>query len=162
MFKNNFNLIVSIGGVIFTKKDFLMLQKCMQKTGDQFFVIIENQHMQPITTDNNGNKIFYPLLQFKFPISIKWEELLSGGYISIDIFESLAREFFIFGDSGKWGRYIANEYWNRSLDPIGTPLHILGFKHECASIFKKYFSLSKEELDIVQKWLPSEYKDKIL
>jgi len=163
MFENDFELIALIGGVIFTEQDFYLLQDCMKETGDKLFAIIENEGAQPIITDENGKRVFHPPLRFKFPIDIGWQELKNGGGISMEIFESTNREFFVYGDSVKWGKYVANEYWERSIDPAGTPLEIIGFKKEFSDLFNKKFkfNLSRSERRRIMKWLPKLYKNRI-
>jgi len=161
MFEENFKLIALIGGVIFTENEFKSLQNCMLKAGDRWFVIIENKHMQPIVKDNNDKNIIQPLLNFKFPIDITWQELINGGFVSLDLFETSYKEFFVFGDSAKWGKYVANEYCNISVSSLGTPLDIIGFKPELAPIFEKHFKQSREEQEEIRKWLPQEYKNLI-
>jgi len=158
MFKENFELIVLMGGVIFTKNDFEALQNCMFKAGDKWFVVVENKYTQPVITGNDGQVMVHPLLHFKFPIEITWKELLNGGLVSMELFETSYKEFFVFGNSAKWGKYAANEYWNALADPAGTPLDIIGFKPELAPIFREYFKQSKEDQEEIREWLPQKYK----
>ncbi len=159
MFKKDFALFIFIGGVVFTEDDFKALQKCMLEAGDKWFVIAENKHTQPVIIGENGKTIVHPLLRFKFPAEITWDELLNGGLISMELFETSYKEFFVFGSSAKWGKYAANEYWDRSVDPAGTPLDIIGFKPEISSIFQKNFKQLKEEQEKIKEWLPPKYKD---
>jgi hypothetical protein len=158
MFKDDFALIALIGGVVFTEDDFKALQNCMLEAGDKWFVIVENKYMQPVITGNDGKIIIHLLLQFKFPVEITWDELLNGGLISMELFETSYKDFFVFGDSGKWGKYAANEYWDTSVDPAGTPLDIIGFKPELAHIFQEHFRQPKEEQEEIREWLPLNYK----
>lgn len=159
MFKKDFALIALIGGIVFTEEDFKALQKCMLETKDKWFVLVENKHMQPVITGNNGKIIIHPLLRFKFPTEITWDELLNGGLISMELFETSYKEFFVFGNSAKWGKYAANEYWDQSVDPAGTPLDIIGFKPECSTVFKEQFEQSEEEQEEIREWLPPKYKE---
>lgn len=158
MFKEDFALIALIGGVVFTEDDFKALQNCMLEVGDKWFVIVENQHMQPKFKGDDGEIIVDPLLQFKFPVEISWNELLNGGLLSMEVFQNACKEFFVFGSSAKWGKYAANEYWDRSVDPAGTPLDIIGFKPALASIFREHFKQLKKEQEEIREWLPQEYK----
>lgn len=158
LFKQDFTLLAFMGGVVFVEDDFKTLQKCMLEAGDEWFVIVENQHMQPKFKGNDGETILDPLLRFKFPVEISWNELLNGGLLSMEVFQNACKEFFVFGDSGKWGKYAANEYWDTSVDPAGTPLDIIGFKPELAPIFQEHFKQPKEEQEEIREWLPQEYK----
>jgi hypothetical protein len=158
MFNSTYRLIAMMGGAIFVKKDFQALQKCMLKTGDKFFVMIENANVRPLK-----EKMDFPHLRFKFPSNITWEEFHNGDEsvydISYEAFMITNKEYFIFGDSKNWGRYTACEYWDCGVNSFGTPLDIIGFKPKYSNIFSKYFRQSKEEVDIVQKWLPLKYKN---
>lgn len=162
MYREEYLLITLVGGVIFTEDDFLALQKCMFDAGDKWFVVIENKYMQPTLINDNGKTFVHPLLRFKYPVEITWKELLNGGLLSMELFESSYKEFFVFGSSSKWGKYAANEYWDRSVDPIGTPLDIIGFKTELVSVFQKYFKQSKEEQQKIKDWIPEEYKKRLI
>jgi len=138
--------------------NFETLQNCMFKAGDKWFVVVENKYTQPVITGNDGQVMAHPLLHFKFPIEITWKELLNGGLVSMELFETSYKEFFVFGNSAKWGKYAANEYWNASADPAGTPLDIIGFKPELAPIFRECFKQSKENQEEIREWLPQKYK----
>lgn len=161
MFKDEFELIPLLGGLIFAQKDFLMLQKCMQEVGDKFFVIIENKHIQPIITGENDKRIFHPLLRFKFPVDVTWQELMNGGLVSFEVFEMSYKEYFIFGDGGHWGKYVANEYWDQTVNASGTPLDIIGFKQKFSDLFRKNFEELIKNRQQILKWLPEVYKKRI-
>lgn len=158
IFKEKFVLIAMKGGVIFTESDFNILRQCMLDIGDEWFVIIENKDMQPIIKGDDGKAIVQPLLRFKFPVKISWSELLSGGLISMEIFQTSYKEFFVFGSSAKWGKYAANEYWDTSVNPTGTPLDIIGFESELMPVFQKHFKQIRKEQEAISDWLPKEYK----
>ena len=76
-----------------------------------------------------------------------------GEGISYEMFLRPVRNYYIFGDSGNWGQYSANDY--------KTPLDILIFKPEYASIFKEQFKQSKKEQREIKKWLPPKYRELI-
>jgi hypothetical protein len=136
-----FNMIVTIGGCLFAEEDFLQLQKIMQEVGEEYFVVVQNG--QEYT---NGE----PMFRMKFPVNITWKELISGNYISAVLIEMSLNEYYVFGASGKWGRYSATDYI--------LSLGIIGFKHELASIFKEHFQQSKKEQEEIQEWLPLNYR----
>lgn len=142
LFTKNYDLLALRGGVLFVEKRFKLLQECMRKTGDKYFVIIENSF---------GGKLKKPAFRMKYPINITWAELMSGNYISSVLFEMFHNEYFVFGDTGDWGKYVANDY--------ERPLDIIGFKKEHEATFRKYFKVSKKEhQEIRENWLPVSYK----
>lgn len=141
VFKEFYEIIVLEGGCLFSKDDFELLQSCLLKMGEKFFIVIEN---------NIGNEPEEPLFRMKYPSNISWEELMSGNFISSTIVEHPNKEFFVFGETTKWGKYSANDYtW---------PLDLLGFKSSVSEIFKNVFELSKEETNRISEWLPSNYR----
>ena len=176
MFQEGFILIAGLGGTPFGECDFLALQKCMREVGDKSFVMIENRNVREIGRGNN-----FPYLRFKFPVDLTWNELHNEGAkcynISHEVTWAPGKEYFIFGDSGLWGKYPASQYWDRSIDLSGTPLDITGFKPELASIFKQNFCFDEqmlyyeshlteeereEDRERLPKWLPLSYKKRML
>ena len=141
IYNPEFVIIALMGGCLFLEEDFLQLQKAMQEVGEEYFVII--QHSQDFTEGE-------PMFRTKFPVSITWEELTNGNYISAVLLEMSYNEYFVFGSKGNWGKYSANDYEN--------PVDIIGFKPELAPVFKENFRQSKEEQEEMQKWLPPKYK----
>lgn len=136
-----FEMMALRGGCLFLEEDFKQLQKAMQEVGEKCFVII--QRSQEFTDGE-------PMFRMKFPVSITWEELISGNYISAVLFEMSYNEYFVFSESGNWGKYSANDY--------EYPLDIIGFKPGLAPIFQEHFKQSKEEQEEIREWLPQEYK----
>ncbi len=66
-----------------------------------------------------------------YSAKITWQEIISGNFISTVLFNFPEKEYFVFGDSGFWGKYSANEY--------RYPLEIIGFKREYQSLFSKQY-----------------------
>jgi hypothetical protein len=64
------------------------------------------------------------------------------------------KEYFVFGETGNWGRYVANDY--------ESPLDILGFKREVANIFRSKFALSEAEEREIAGILPPAYRPAVL
>ena len=153
MFNESFKLIAQKAGILFTKEEYFALQKCMKVSGDEYFVIIENKFARNAIGD-------YPRLRFKFSVDTTWKELNNddekdfSDISSYDLILNPQKHFYVFGDSGKWGKYVANDY-------NYTPLDIIGFKPELAHIFKEYFKQSKEEQEEIREWLPHKYKELI-
>lgn len=151
MFNKGFELLAQKAGVLFTKEEYYALQKCMKVAGDKYFVIIENK------TSRNTIPDYHPL-RFKFTVDTTWKELnngdeknLTSDISSYDLLLNPQKHFFVFGDSGLWGKYTANDYND-------TPLDIIGFKPELASAFREHFKQPKEEQEEIREWLPKEYK----
>ena len=141
---SEFDMIALRGGCLFLEEDFKQLQRAMQEVGEEYFVII--QHSQDFTDGE-------PMFRMKFPVSITWEELTSGNYISAVLLEMSYNEYLVFGSKGNWGKYSANDYEN--------PLDIIGFKPELTPIFQEHFKQPKEEQEEIQEWLPQIYKELI-
>jgi len=141
MFSEDFSFLATIGGVLFDQKEFLRLQSCILKLGDTRIVIIQNDF---------GGEIETPLLRLSFPSDISWEELMSGNFISTVIFEMFTNEYFVFSESGKWGKYSAIDYEH--------PLDIYGFMPQYESFFRDSFKQSKKELEEVKNYLPPNYR----
>jgi len=140
-FSKKYEMLALRGGVLFEEKDFLQLQNCMKLVGDKYFVIIEND------VENKSK----PLIRVKFPVDISWQELMSGGVISIAIVEYDMNEYFVFGDSGAWGKYAANDYIHA--------LDIVGFKKEYSTLFREVFKVPLEESAEISEWVPKGYFD---
>ncbi|RQO78716.1 hypothetical protein DBR40_05505 [Pedobacter sp. KBW01] len=140
VFSKNFDLLVLEGGCLFVEEDFKKLQECILNVGDEFLFIIENDF---------GGRLKEPTFRMRFPSDINWQELNSGNFVSSTLLESIHKEFFVFGESGVWGKYSANDY--------DFPLDIVGFKESYKELFTKVFEQSEHELNNVKKHLPQEY-----
>jgi len=154
MFNEDFELISQIGGDLFTKEEYHNLQQCMKAAGDRYFVLIENEFVR-------DTKNYFPHLRYKFPVDTTWEMLNNGSEEFLDIsYETLfvdGKNFFVFGDSGKWGKYSA--YGKSSLsNHIDTPVDIIGFKPELAPVFQEYFKQPEEDIEEIWERLPESYK----
>lgn len=165
MFNNSFELFPLVGGNIFTaEKDFILLKSCMKLTGDKHFTIIQNKNVVVEVYYGKNEYRIHPFLRFKYPTNISWDELMSGGFISSELFQSGYKDYFVFGGSGSWGRYVANDYVQPSNLVSFNPLNIMGFKKEFSEVFKKNFEqLWQLEPEITSEilfseWLPDSYK----
>ncbi len=141
VFKKKYNIIVNRGGVLFIKDEFEFLKQCIKEIGDNYIVIIQN-------TFGKESKI--PPFRMKYPIDVSWEELNNGNFISTVLIETYTNEYFVFSESGAWGKYSANDY--------EYPLDIIGFTQEYSHIFQKYFKPNNEELNEIWEWLPEKYR----
>jgi hypothetical protein len=159
IFLPEFKLMTLSGGCTFGKKDFLRLQACMRALGEEYFVVIENTALSYgdyKAYKKEKDKISGKPLKFKYPVAIKWEELDTGDRLT-DLMLCVVedREFYVFGESGLWGKYAANAYSvskkfpsvlsNLGFGKTSAPLDILGFKNECAALFQEKFHMCMTE-----------------
>lgn len=140
-FKGGYSLYIMTGGVLLEKEDFESLQRCMIQLGDKSLIIIQNDF---------GGALKEPPLRMKYPVNITWEELLEGGFISTALFENYHYDFFVFSESGNWGKYAANIY--------EYPLSIIGFRTKYETVFEKEYVGSLQENEKLMNVIPDEYK----
>lgn len=150
MFQERFQLVPLKGGVIFTEEDFGLLQRCMIEMGNKEFVIVQNPDSCSDTyyTSQKLSKRD-PILRFKFPVNVSWDVLMSGGHLSDELFVFPRPEYFVYADSGTWGKYVANEFVDA--------LDIIGFEESYSPIFEQHFKTLIEP-DIVRTSLPHSYQ----
>lgn len=141
LFASGYELQASRGGCLFVQEEFVRLQECMQAIPEQFLFVIENTF---------GGRVKGPIFRMKFPTSISWDALAGGNFASSILLEMPHKEYFVFGESGSWGKYVANDY--------ESPLDILGFKRDVASVFENKFSLSEAEEREIAQVLPPAYR----
>jgi hypothetical protein len=142
VFAPDYELQFSRGGCLFVQEEFVKLQECTQAISEQFLFVIENTF---------GGLVREPVFRMKFPTGISWDDLTKGNFVSAILFEMPHKDYFVFGETGTWGRYVANDYT--------YPLYILGFKQEVAPVFQNKFMLSEtEERDIAES-IPLAYKE---
>jgi hypothetical protein len=144
VFNPNVELLLMKGGLLFEQEEFKILKKCLRKTDDKYVFIIEDfDEFKP--PHESG-----PLIRLKYPIDVTWEDINISDGLSYELFQRPVRNYYVFGDSGKWGKYVAND--------CEYPLDILGFHKEYASLFRENFRMSiKEEQEIID-WIPLDYK----
>ncbi|MBK8150914.1 MAG: hypothetical protein IPK58_22620 [Acidobacteria bacterium] len=103
-----------------------------------------------------------PERRFHYPSKISWNELMSGGVVGCEHFNNGRKDYFLFGDQGKWGRYVAN-CWLKPGHTLPTPLIFDGVLLEYLPQFQQSYTripLSAQERDdrlLIESWLPSEY-----
>lgn len=148
-FQPEFELMALSISTTFKEEDFKKLRSIMKLTGDRYFVIIQDhKEKNPrVTMGPNNTWVPHPPLRFIYPATITWDELMSGGEeyenISHELFREPYKEYFIFGDSGVWGKYAAN-------DPMPA-VHIFGFKKEYSKIFRQHFpEAAKEHYELLE------------
>jgi len=163
MFNSDFIVIPKVGGDIFTGiRDFNRLSSFMRELGDVEFAIVQNQDSN---TENsiNFNPVLDEIRRFHYPTTIEWDELMSGGTIGCEHFNNGRKDYFLFGDQGKWGRYVANSWLNPRFPNELTPLILDGVRSEYLFEYKNSFlTLPASELETKDQlflplWLPDEY-----
>lgn len=83
--------------------------------------------------------------------------MMSGGYISSELLQGATKDYFIFGEGGNWGRYVANSYENPSV-LFSTPLNIMGFKKVFSELFRSNFEeVLRLESHVIAQFLPDSY-----
>lgn len=140
---SGYEFLVRKGGVLFEEQEFKEIQECSNLLCDNHILIVEDYN------DLNPPHESGPILRLKYPSKITWDEINIYDGISYELFQRPVRNYFVFGDSGKWGKYAANDY--------ELPVDIFLFKKEYENLFKKRFKASGEELFELKEFLPKEY-----
>ena len=135
------DVIILKGGIVLYEKEFELFQSCMKSIGDNYFIILEDYD------ENNPPHSSGPPYRFKFPVNITWEEMTSGGdsyMLSYDVFLRPIRNYFVFGDSGAWGKYAGSDYeW---------PLDIIGFDKKYSDLFHDKFEIPEDDIEDLMRW----------
>ena len=163
IFKKDFEFISLLGGVTFEQEDFEQLQSCLQQIGERKFYVVQDTYgMSP------DQKKY--ALKMKYPSNIGWDELMSGNFISTILFETYPNHYYVFGDSGAWGMYVATDYVDEAVNPAGTPIRIIGFDPKYRAIFRDTFEIPEgeycenvdyipeEERPDLKEWVPEKYR----
>jgi hypothetical protein len=138
VYNANFDHFIQKGGVVFGREDFNLFMSCIKVIGDKQFVILEDYD------DANPPHTAGPALRFRYPTTITWEEIRSGADISDQTFKWPARNWFVFGDSGQWGKYTGSDY--------KYPLDIIGFTRKYSSLFTRKLVIPKEDIADLKVW----------
>ncbi len=126
IFQSNYLIDACLGVSLFTKDTFQKLQSVMKIIGEKSFVVI--QHTQDYTMGE-------PMFRLKFPITITWEELLKGNYISSVLLTMQYNQYFVFGESASWAKYAATDQL--------YPIDFYAFEERHKSIFEQIIDRSK-------------------
>lgn len=166
MFNPGFELFPLVGGDIFVaESDFTLLQDCIRRTGDENFAIVQNRNVVVGGGQIDGDHYDeHPFTRFKYPVDISWTDLMSGGIAGSEHFHNGCKDYFVYGDSGNWGRYVGNSYTKPTNMVSSNPLNIMGFKKEYSELFRRKFEeVRRLEPQItpeilLSEWLPDSYK----
>lgn len=138
VFNEDFDSIIRLGGIVFDRGELELYQSCMKITGDNYFIILEDYD------EANPPHSSGPSLRFKYPVDITWDEIISGDMISYQVFSRPVRMYYVYGDSGKWGKYAGNDY--------ASPIDIIGFERKYSDLFQDKFRISEEEFEDLKQW----------
>ena len=163
IFKENFEFVSLLGGVMFEQKDFERFGSCLQQIGGRNLLVFQD------TFGMSPDQKQYAL-KMKYPLNIGWNELMSGDFLSTALFEASKSNYYIMGDNGKWGMYVATEYVNEVVNPAGTPIRIIGFDPKYRTLFRGAFEIPEgkycenvdyipeEERPDLKEWVPEKYR----
>jgi hypothetical protein len=137
-------VIILKGGIIFTKNEFEIFKSCMRIVGDKVFTIIEQYDEKDPFKSPDGP------FHLKFPVDITWEEMTRGGdpnMPAFTVFLSPIRNYFVFGDSGLWGKFDGSDY--------EFPLKIVGFDKKYSALFHDKYKIPEEDVEDLKQWTAS-------
>ena len=122
-------------------KEFELLQSCMKITRDKYFIILEDYD------ENNPPHSSGPPYRLKYPADITWQEMTRNDdrhSFPFDVFFLPIRNYFVFGDSGAWGKYAGSDYkW---------PLDFIGFDKKYSSLFHDKFKIPEKDIEDLMEW----------
>lgn len=140
MYRPEFHLIFNLGGCLFEMEDFIKLQKVIKKMGEKYFVVVLH------SSDFEHWKHEF---RMKFPVDITWKNLISGNYISALLVEMSYNNYYIFGENGLWGKYVASDHF--------YPFDIYGIQNEYYDLFQKEFQPQNKDYKEILSLLPPKY-----
>lgn len=147
--KNEYAFFIAMGGILMDEDDFASISRWMTHFNDKYLYVLED-YQESAPPHQSG-----PPLRFRFPAKLRWEEINQQDGIAYELFGRPIRNYYVFGDSSMWGKYIANDYVDESINPAGTPIELITFKaNHC-----DYFSNELNCLHIDETWVPQCYKN---
>jgi hypothetical protein len=138
LYNKTFETIILKGGSVLPKDNFDAFLTCLRIVGDTSFIILEDYD------DNNPPHKSGPPFRFKYPINITIETIMSGADISKQVFLRPVRNYFVFGDSGQWGKYVGNDF--------EYPLEIIGFHNKYSSLFRSKLIIPEVDTEDLKQW----------
>lgn len=122
---------------LFWKENFELFQAIGRAFGERNLFIIEDEECE-----EDPQQTF----KLQIPIETTWSELSDGGFISDVVLNMHHNNYFVFGDSGNWGRWC--DYENGWMD-----YEVFAYKRLCPEIlrYKDWCSISEEEYQEVEK-----------
>jgi hypothetical protein len=116
---------------LFWKESYELIQAICVKYGDRYIYILEEERCE--TAPEAAFKL-------KIPVNHSWEMLANGGCIANVLFNMFQNNYYVFGDSGKWGKWC--DYDNDFID-----YEVFAYKYETPQIaaYKDYFAITEED-----------------
>lgn len=131
LFPDNFSCISYQSSPLFWKESFELVQAICKGFKEKHIFIVEEEQCEEV-----------PEIAFKIkiPIDISWESISNGGFITDVLFNMFNNNYYVFGDSGCWGRW--SDYDNDFMD-----YEVFGYKIETQAVlaYKNYFSITNNE-----------------
>ena len=126
MIEENFEYFSYHSSPLFWKESYELILKICAEYGDQNIFIVEEE-----CCEKDPDSAF----KIRIPVGKSWNEVSNGGYITDVLFNSSNRNYYVFGDSGKWGKWC--DYDNDNCD-----YETFCYKHITPPVleYKTYFS----------------------
>lgn len=99
-FKLDYCISFTRAGLLLTENDFLLIKKNMIECDESKFYIIEDFDIE------HEDEAFF----LEYPADINWNTISQENSITYQLFSRPIRNYFIFGEKGQWGRYVANDF----------------------------------------------------
>jgi len=143
LFRRDFNIFPFDGGLTLNQRSLEKVKSLVKASSEDNFVLIQNS----IVSENPG---FEPTLRIKYPLSVSWEDLMSGGYISTVLYEMPHNDYFVFGNSGLWAGYVSNDYEN--------PVLLLAIDDSLIGHVTDMLANPEDDAEELKKVIPNNYK----
>lgn len=126
MIEDGFDYFSYHSSPLLWKESYELIQKVCAEYGDKYIFIVEEEECE--SSPDSAFKL-------RIPVCKSWEELSNGGYISDVLFNRPNCNYYVFGDSGMWGKWC--DYDNNNMD-----YETFCYKHITPSVseYKTYFS----------------------
>ncbi len=117
--------------LLFWKESYELIQAICVEYGDRYIYILEEERCE--TAPEAAFKL-------KIPVNHSWETVTNGGCIANVLFNMFCNNYYVFGDSGKWGKWC--DYDNDYID-----YEVFTYKYETPQIaaYKDYFAITEKE-----------------
>lgn len=133
---------------LFWKENFSLVKDIGKAFGEQFIFIIEDEGCE-----EDPQQAF----KLRIPIETDWEELSDGGFISDVVLNMFHNNYYVFGDSGNWGRWCDYENDWMDYEAFGYTRicpEILTYKELCFMSRAEYKELEKNGIpSTIKKWM---------
>jgi hypothetical protein len=138
VFNEQYEILIFKGGSVLPEDYFNAFLECVRISGDKSLIVLEDYD------ENNPPHESGPPFRLKYPTNITMEAIMSGADISKQVFIRPVRNYFVFGDSGHWGKYVGNDFI--------YPLEIIGFEEEYSDTFKGKLKIPEDDIEDLKDW----------